>query len=106
MYKQQLPQALDSITATTASNRTLLAASTGVTWKVAYVFISASAATTVTFKSATSNLRWEMHVSDDGGVSATAPPGLFLFKSNVGEAITWSSDKTADVFVSILYASE
>jgi hypothetical protein len=90
-------------TASAASGNVLVAGTSGLKVKVAYVFASSSVAGTVTFESGATNRRWELYMGANGGATATAPFGEFLFETAAGESLTWDSDITGNHFVAVLY---
>ena len=101
-YGTLLPQAKEQ-RSSAASDAVLVAGASGATIRVAYVFVTSATAGTITFESGASNLRFELYVGDNGGMTAAATEGQYLFATAAGESLTWTSDIAGEHFVSVLY---
>lgn len=101
-YGTRLAQALEQ-RGTPASDDTLVTGASGTKVAVAYIYVSSSVAGTVTVESGASTRKFELYVAEDGGATATAPEGQYLFLTAAGESLTWTSDISGSHFISVLY---
>ncbi len=105
IYTSSLSTATD-IDATGAAAETdteIVAASTGLKVKVAYVFYMCDTATLVTFKSDGSSTIFLLTPAANGGANVLAPEGTFLFESVAGESLTYTTDTAGKHIVHVAY---
>lgn len=70
---------------------------------VAYIFVMADTAMTISFYSGTSTLEFQLYPAARGGATPVAPLGEFLFECQPGEALTYSTSVAGSHYVHVLY---
>ena len=103
-YGMRLPNVFGDYT-TAQTNTALVAAVTGKSIGVAAVYVMSAVAGTVTFRSSTTSVIFEVYPGANGGVQAVAPDGQFLFDTVAGESLTVTTGITGDHAVNVLYAA-
>lgn len=101
-YGQQLVQTTADYT-TAQSDAVLVSPAADQRVKVASIYVMSATSGEAYFESDVASLLWKMFPGANGGVSAIAAGGQFLFETAVGEDLTFSSDIAGDHFVSVNY---
>ena len=94
---------LDASGSTAETDTELVAAVTGQTIKVAWIFYMTDTACIVTFETGTSGAKYILTPAASGGVDLLAPPGIFLFECTSGESLTYTTSVAGIHTVTVAY---
>ena len=94
---------IDSAGSSAETNTELVAAVTGVTYDIAYIFFSCDTAMEVLLESGASTERFRFYPAANGGANILAPHGSFLFSTVAGESLTYTTDTAGKHMIVVGY---